>query len=177
MKGFGTYFKTSMALVANWYVLIGFWAIIVWRLALDTFWDPLTALAMVADFIFLGAAWKQTLWNPVFGSSAVLNQALPVSKTASTLGKILAAGIGLGIMLTTVFLAFLANVPEMGDDLYRNAGWINWINHQLMEWMRLGGLTAAGILKLLLVIWIPSFLTAGLAYLGIALIGKRKYEN
>ncbi len=173
MKGFGAYFKTSMSLAANWYALIVAWAFIVWRLALDTFWDPLVAVALVADVVFLGAAWKLILWNPAKGDSAVLHQSLPLSSAVSALSKILAAGIGLGIMLTTVFLAFLANVPEMGDDLYRNAGWINWINHQIMEWMWMGGLTAVGILKLLLVIWVPSFLTAGLAYLGIALLKKR----
>ena len=177
MKGFGTCFKTSMGLAANWYMLIVAWAFIVWRLALDTYWDPLVALALLADCIFLGAAWKLILWNPVRGDRAMLDQSLPVSPAASALGKIFAAGIGLGLMLTTVFAAFLATVWEMGDGLYRNASWLNWVNHQLMEWMRLGGLTAAGLAKTLAALWIPSFAAAALAYAIVVLIGKRKYED
>ena len=177
MKGFGTCFKVSMGLAANWYMLIVAWAFAVWRLALDTFWDPLVALALIVDCIFLGAAWKQIMWNPELGDGAVFHNSLPASPAASAFSKIFAAGIGLGIMMTTVFLAFWATVGEMGDDLYRNASWLNWVNHQIMEWARLGGSTPAGLLKTTLVIWIPSLLTAGLAYLVIILIGKWQYEE
>ena len=75
-------------------------------------------------------------------------------------------------MITTVLTAFYVAELEMGNDLYRNADWINWINTRIEAWKITYGMTPAGIGRILAATWIPSFAAAGIAQAAVGVMGR-----
>ncbi len=176
-KGLGTCLKTTFGMAVNYYFVFFMEAVVVGMFSYNTTKDILVLPFLLVALFTLLRLWKVLLWDTVHGESAALYGSLPASSAAWTFSKIFAAGFSLGLLLTFLFPAFLMPAMVMGNDLFRDAQWINAINTRLLNWERMYGLTPEGIGRVLLAIWPASFMLSCLAYLVIILIGKWKYED
>ena len=178
-KGLGTCLKTTFGMAVNYYFVFFMEAVVVGMFSYNTTKDILVLPFLLVSLFTLLRLWKNLLWDTAYGESAVLYTSLPASSAVWIFSKIFTAGFSLGLLMTFLFPAFLVPAMMMGNDLFRDAQWINAMNTRLLNWEQMYGLTPEGIGRVLLAIWPASFLLAGAAGVVISLIGRwrgKRYE-
>lgn len=176
-KGLGTCLKTDFSMAVNYYFVFFIIALVVGVFAYNTTKDILVIPFLLVGAFTVGRLWKVLMWDTISGEGASLHLTLPVSPAAFAFSKIFTAGFSLALFLTFLVPAFMVPAFRMGTDLYRDAEWINTVNGWILNWKQMYGFTPEGIGRILTGTWGPAFLLAALAYIIIALIGKRNHDN